>query len=212
MSSTHRLLAAGFAVLLLVGVSGAQSPRGIERDAGALRHSDAALEDLKRQRTYFETEYRRPGIGVTMEVESNGTLVVQHTFSTLPAAKSGIHVGDILLSVDGISLLGRDGVTRLRGLDLREHTMLVSRDGRIAVIPVTPVADLGSAAAKELTSHIDMICDCASCLCPMLTTCFTSCTVCDAPPGSGQRCNGCSVSDGYWCKNPNSCASNCSGA
>jgi carboxyl-terminal processing protease len=77
-----------------------------------------------------ETEY--VGIGVTVELLTNGYAKVIEVANASPAEEAGIRLGDILVAVEGedFAVLGYDNaVSKIRGIEGTAVTVTVERDG-----------------------------------------------------------------------------------
>ena len=82
------------------------------------------------------------GIGTLLQNTANGEIEIVRVFPDSPAEAAGVHVGDVILAVDGIAVSGVDGrsyleaVRRVRGGEGTEVTLTVRRDGGRMAIPV----------------------------------------------------------------------------
>lgn len=73
------------------------------------------------------------GIGVIVGKTSDGSLLISRVIEGAPAAESDLQAGDLILAVDGQSVLDEDisdTVERIRGEDGTSVVLTVSRDGK----------------------------------------------------------------------------------
>jgi carboxyl-terminal processing protease len=76
---------------------------------------------------------RYSGVGVWLDRAPDGQVVVESVQAGSPAARAGLHVGDVVLGVAGASVVGRpvsEIVTVLRGRPGTYVPLLVAQDGR----------------------------------------------------------------------------------
>ena len=92
-------------------------------------------EELKRENEDTEGVYF--GIGALLQNSEAGEIEIIRVFPNSPAETAGLHVGDVILAVDGEPVSGADGlsyldaVRRMRGGAGSEATMTVRRDGEL---------------------------------------------------------------------------------
>jgi len=98
-------------------------------------------EELKRENEDTAGVYF--GIGTLLQNTAEGEIEIVRVFPNSPAQIAGVHTGDVILAVDGISVTGVDGrgyletVRRIRGGDRTQVTLTVRRGGERMAIPVT---------------------------------------------------------------------------
>ena len=98
-------------------------------------------EELKRENEDTEGVYF--GIGALLQNSEAGEIEIIRVFPNSPAETAGLHVGDVILAVDGEPVSGADGlsyldaVRRMRGGAGSEATLTVRRDGERMAIPVS---------------------------------------------------------------------------
>ncbi len=97
-------------------------------------------EELKKANEDSEGVYY--GIGTLLQNTTDGEIVVVRIFPGAPAEGAGLHVGDVILAVDGNPVTGVDGrsyleaVRRMRGGEGTRVTLTVRRDGARMAIPI----------------------------------------------------------------------------
>ncbi|MBR3274135.1 MAG: S41 family peptidase [Clostridia bacterium] len=126
----------------------------VDEDAlvlGAIRGMTGSLNDPytfyytpeELQRENEDTEGVYFGIGTLLQNSEEGEIELIRVFPNSPAEAAGLHVGDVILAVDGEAVSGADGlsyldaVRRMRGGAGSEVTLTVRRDGERMAIPVT---------------------------------------------------------------------------
>lgn len=83
------------------------------------------------------------GIGTLLQNTAEGEIEIVRVFPDSPAEAAGVHTGDVILAVDGVTVSGVDGrsyleaVRRMRGSDKTQVTLTVRRGGERMAIPVT---------------------------------------------------------------------------
>ena len=127
--------------------------RDLDEDAlilGAIRGMTGSIDDpytfyytpdeLKKVNEDNEGVYY--GIGTLLQNTADGEIVVVRIFPGAPAEGAGLHVGDVILAVDGNPVTGVDGrsyleaVRRMRGGEGTQVTLTVRRDGARMAIPI----------------------------------------------------------------------------
>lgn len=118
---------------------------------GAIRGMTASVDDpytfyytpdeLKREQEDTAGAYY--GIGTLLQNTAEGEIGIVRVFPGSPAEAAGLHVGDVIVAVDGDAVSGADGrsyleaVRRMRGGEGTQVTLTVRRDGERMAIPVT---------------------------------------------------------------------------
>ena len=98
-------------------------------------------EELKRENEDTAGVYF--GIGTLLQNTAEGEIEIVRVFPNSPAEAAGVHVGDVILAVDGNAVTGVDGrsyleaVRRMRGGENTQVTLTVRRNGERIAIPVT---------------------------------------------------------------------------
>lgn len=98
-------------------------------------------EELKREQEDTAGVYY--GIGTLLQNTAEGEIGIVRVFPGSPAEAAGLHVGDVIVAVDGDAVSGADGrsyleaVRRMRGGEGTRVTLTVRRDGERMAIPVT---------------------------------------------------------------------------
>lgn len=111
---------------------------------GAIRGMMAALEDpytfyytpeeVEKHDQLAEGIYH--GIGLLLQCNEEGYIEVIRVYANGPAAQGGVHVGDLILAVDGVSVGGvearalNEAVERMKGEDGTEVVLTVLREGQ----------------------------------------------------------------------------------
>lgn len=127
--------------------------RDLDEDAlvlGAIRGMTSSIgdpytfyyttEELQRENEDNAGVYR--GIGTLLQNTAEGEIEIVRVFPDSPAEAAGLHTGDVLLAVDGITVTGVDGrsyldaVRRVRGGEGEQVTLTVRRNGERMAIPV----------------------------------------------------------------------------
>ena len=117
---------------------------------GAVRGMTASLGDPytfyytpeELQRANEDNEGVYYGIGTLLQNTADGEIEVVRVFPGAPAEAAGLHVGDVILAVDGNPVTGVDGrsyleaVRRMRGGENTRVTLTVRRDGARMAIPI----------------------------------------------------------------------------
>lgn len=98
-------------------------------------------DELKREQEDTAGVYY--GIGTLLQNTAEGEIGIVRVFPDSPAEAAGLHVGDVIVAVDGDAVSGADGrsyleaVRRMRGGEGTRVTLTVRRDGERMAIPVT---------------------------------------------------------------------------
>ena len=98
-------------------------------------------EELKRENEDTAGVYF--GIGTLLQNTAEGEIEIVRVFPDSPAEAAGVHVGDVILAVDGNAVTGVDGrsyleaVRRMRGGENTQVILTVRRNGERIAIPVT---------------------------------------------------------------------------
>ena len=98
-------------------------------------------EELKRENEDTAGVYF--GIGTLLQNTAEGEIEIVRVFPNSPAEAAGVHVGDVILAVDGNAVTGVDGrsyleaVRRMRGGENTQVILTVRRNGERIAIPVT---------------------------------------------------------------------------
>jgi len=98
-------------------------------------------DELKREQEDTAGVYY--GIGTLLQNTAEGEIGIVRVFPGSPAEAAGLHVGDVIVAVDGDAVSGADGrsyleaVRRMRGGEGTRVTLTVRRDGERMAIPVT---------------------------------------------------------------------------
>ena len=117
---------------------------------GAVRGMTASLGDPytfyytpeELQRANEDNEGVYYGIGTLLQNTADGEIEVVRVFPGAPAEAAGLHVGDVILAVDGNPVTGVDGrsyleaVRRMRGGENTQVTLTVRRNGARMAIPI----------------------------------------------------------------------------
>jgi carboxyl-terminal processing protease len=80
------------------------------------------------------------GIGAFVDMSQDGKVEIVQTFEDGPAEQAGVLAGDLVLEVDGVSIVGAtlyEAIGLIRGPADSEVTLLIEREGKDAPIEIT---------------------------------------------------------------------------
>lgn len=150
------------------------------------------------KREFYRTYWKRPGFGMTMQVQLNGDLIVESVYPGLAASRGGLRLGDVIVALDGKSCIGWPGYDAIHAVRAGSHVFRVFRDRELLDLQLSPVPDLGESVIGLLNeSHAwcndpdGPCCNCGSASsvgCFNMASCCSAGGVCCNPSGTGRFC------------------------